>query len=102
MNERAASLHELRRKVSARDKALIGSKAYQEAVKLVREKYGTDESTAAAFVQWQKTIASGGDANTKSNPTEKWHMKFDEETGLWRKIVQPGDIRPGGEEVPKT
>lgn len=93
--EKSMDLHELRRRMTARDKALCTSKAYEEAVKMVREKYGTSEDSAAAFVAWQRTIASGGDSNTTCNPNEKWHLKFDEFEGKWVKVPQPGE--PGSE-----
>jgi hypothetical protein len=96
MIEKSMDLHELRRRMNARDKALVSSKSFEEAVKMVREKYGTSEDCAAAFVNWQRTIASGGDANTTCNPNEKWHLKFDEFKGAWTKIPQPGE--PGSPE----
>jgi len=93
--EKSMDLHELRRRMTARDKALISSKAFDEAVKMVREKYGTSEDSAATFCSWQRSIASGGDANTVCNPNEKWHLKFDEHNGQWVKVPQPGE--PGSE-----
>ena len=84
-------LHELRRRMEARDKALISSKSYEEAVKLVKEKYGTTQESAEAFVAWQRTIASGGQEGVTCNPNEKWHLKWDEFKGEWVKVPQPGE-----------
>lgn len=89
--EQSMDMHELRRRMTARDKAMISQKSYEEACKLVTEKYGTTPESAQQFVAWQKTIASGGDANVKSTPYEKWHLKWDEFKGEWVKIPQPGE-----------
>jgi hypothetical protein len=93
-SKKAQDLHAIRKKVSARDKVLVGEKPFAEAVKLMCEKYQLNQDSAAAFVKWQKTIASGGDASVQSIPSEKWHLKFDEETGAWVKVPQPGDPKP--------
>ena len=90
--EQSMDLHELRRRMEARDKALISSRSYEEAVKLVKEKYSATHQTAEAFVAWQRTIASGGDPNSKSKPYEKWHLKWDEFAGQWVKVPQPGEL----------
>ena len=92
--EKAESLHDLRRRVSARDKVICGEKPFAEGVKHMRERYKLSYESAAAFVTWQKTIASGGDPNSMSIPSEKWHLKYDESTGEWVKVPQPGD-HPG-------
>jgi hypothetical protein len=89
--EQSMDLHELRRRMEARDKALLSSRSYEEAVKLVREKYQATQQTAEMFVAWQRTIASGGDPNSKSKPYEKWHLKWDENRGEWVKVPQPGE-----------
>jgi hypothetical protein len=89
--DQSMDLHELRRRMEARDKALISSRSYEEAVKLVKEKYGAQHDSAEAFVAWQRSIASGGEAGVKCNPQEKWHLKWDEERGEWLKVAQPGE-----------
>lgn len=90
MQEKSLDLAELRQTVTARDKALIGSKPFPEAVKFVKERYGTTPEIAEAFVAWQQTIA-GGSEGTKGNPTDRWHLKFDENTGKWVTIPNPGE-----------
>jgi hypothetical protein len=89
--DQSMDLHELRRRMEARDKALISTRSYEEAVKLVKEKYGATHDSAEAFVAWQRTIASGGDSSLKANPQEKWHLKWDDERGERLKVPQPGE-----------
>lgn len=89
MNEKSESIQELRQRVSARDKSQVGSKPPAEGIKLIKERYGVTEETATTFVAWQKSIAGG--EGTVSNPSERWHLKFDEIEGVWRKVPQPGD-----------
>ncbi len=90
MLEESLDLHALRQRISARDKALITSKPIAEAIKLLKEVYKLSEDSAASFVNWQRSISSGDPLNP-GNPHEKWHLKFDEETGVWTKVPQPGD-----------
>jgi hypothetical protein len=85
--ETSYTVHELRKMVTARDKALAVSKPIDEGVKYIRERYKTTADSARNLVEWLRAVPSGGEpASTTVNPTEKWHLKFDEAKGAWTKV----------------
>ena len=89
--ERAEDIHSLRGRVEARDKGMAASRPLDEAVKYIREKYGCDEASARNFVNWIRGTVpvSEGEAPkppTKGTRLEKWHLRFDDETGAWIKL----------------
>jgi hypothetical protein len=85
--KKSYSLHEFRKMVTARDKALAVSKPIPEGVKYLSERYKATEDTAFTLIDWLRKVPSGGEpGSTTVNPTEQWHLKFDEAKGAWVKI----------------
>ena len=86
--ERAQDVHFLRKQVSARDKMLAVTKPIEEAVKYIRERYKTNADSAKALIAYLRAIPGGGEEGSTGtvNPTEKWHMRYDDLTGTWVKV----------------
>lgn len=93
----AHDVHAMRKLVSARDKALAAEKPFDEAVKYLRERYGTDTDTCEAFVRYLRGIRGPDGAATKSNPVERRHSRFDEALGRWVEVPDEEE-RPAAEE----
>ncbi len=86
--DKAMTVHELRSVVSARDKAVCSSRPTAEGAKHIRERYHTDMASAVKFVEWVKGVTSNQDsaAIEVANPSEVWHLRFDENKGEWIKL----------------
>jgi hypothetical protein len=86
--ERAMTVHELRSVVTARDKAVCSSRPTPEGSKFIRERYSTDMNSAKAFVEYVKGVTSNQDSSAieVANPSEVWHLRFDENKGEWIKL----------------
>jgi len=91
---RAYSVYELRRRVSARHKALCLSRSAEEALELLESEYQADGPSAEAFLTWLR----GGppaDPPTRGGGVERIHMVADPETGECRYVdTEPGSIPP--------
>ena len=94
MPSKAMDIHELRRTVKAQDKFFIASKPIDEGIKLVRENYAVDDSSARAFVYFIKGLPDakgGGEFGPDGKPVrpatvERMHHKFDDTKGEWSRV----------------
>lgn len=83
---------ELRRMVSARHKVLVTDEPLEEALSLIEDEYGTDRSSAEAFVAWMRGGTLGA---APPPPVERVHIVCDPKTGLETRIeTEPGSIPP--------
>lgn len=85
--ERAEDVHAMKKKVTARDKSLAVTRPYEEAVKLLREKYQVTADSARAFIDYLRAVPGANEGATGTvNPREQWHMRYDETKGAWIKV----------------
>lgn len=83
---------ELRRVVSARHKVLVTDSPLDEALSLIEDEYGTDRSSAEAFVAY---LRGGSLGQAPPPPVERVHIVCDPKTGQERRIeTEPGSIPP--------
>lgn len=89
----AMTVHEMRRVVTARHKVLATDKPTAEAIELLQDEYGADESSAIAFLEWLR----GGplEEPPSRGAVERVHVVADPETGEERYVdTVPGTIPP--------
>ena len=92
--KRADSVHGLRQKVNARDKALIVTRPFDEGIKYLSEKYNTDKETAESFVSWLKGLYNPDGGAKAMNPVETWHTRFDEGRAEWVQVPESEAHKP--------
>ena len=90
----AYDVHALRRLVKARDKHLAVEKPFNEAVKYIKEHYGTDKDSAADYVMYLRGTRQSAGATTKSNPVDRRHSRFDESRGEWVQVPDDEEGSP--------
>lgn len=91
--ERALTIPELRRIVTARHKMLAGTQAVDEAIQLIRDEYQANETSSRAFVEWLRG-APAEEPPTKG-AMERRHWVADPKTGEQHEVdTQPGSIPP--------
>lgn len=84
----AYDVHGLRKLVTALDKNVASMKPFDEAVKYIKERYGTDAESAKAYCMYVRGLKDPSGMPAKSNPVDRRHTRFDELRGEWVEVLE--------------